>query len=374
MILVVDSVRHAGEHLELNSSILESLIEADGEIDFLTSPDYWNSFSSTLRERMELQSSARLPHGLIGTLRSLLLLIMIVIFKRKYKSVVFLSSITYNSFFLALFSYLRIIKPKIIIFLHEISYIESIKGTTKLAGYFLKLALYIGLKNQSKFIIIGSYIRWELEKRVNFNKESTIFIEHPISVSTYYKPKDTFKLIKFASTGVQCVEKNSFKIEIIAEYSRDLVKSGAIALSTIGRVNYSFDLKLPVTHIGLDYNNYLMPIEDYERYILDQHYLLFFLGKEYDLKTSGTIVDSIKYQKPIIALSCNLVNFYFEKFGNIGYVYRCIDEMNKGILNLCKNFDPELYSVQVKNLTKANDQMSGTQFRREIQQLLLGKK
>lgn len=374
MILVVDSVRYAGEHLELNSAILESLIGADGEIDFLTSPDYWKSFSSTLRERMELRSTARLPSGLVGTLRSLLLLIMIVIFKRKYKSVVFLSSITYSSFFLALLSYLRIIRPQVIIFLHEISYIESIKGSTKLAGYFLKLALCIGLKNQSKFIIIGSYIRRELEKRVNFNKESTIFIEHPISASTYYKPKNSFKLIKFASTGVQCVEKNSFKIEIVAEYSRDLVKSGAIALSTIGRVNYSFDLKLPVTHIGLDYNTYLMPIEDYERFILDQHYLLFFLGKEYDLKTSGTIVDSIKYQKPIIALSCNLVNFYFEKFGNIGYVYRCIDEMNKGILNLCKNFDPELYSVQVKNLTKANDQMSGTQFRREIQQLLLGKK
>jgi hypothetical protein len=51
-----------------------------------------------------------------------------------------------------------------------------------------------------------------------------------------------------------------------------------------------------------------------------------------------------------------------------------MDQMNRGILNLCKNFDPELYSVQVENLSKANDEMSGTQFRREIHQLLLGKK
>ena len=115
MILVVDSVRYAGEHLELNSSILESLIGTDCEIDFLTSPGYWSSFSRTLRERTKLQSTPHLSSGLVGTLRSLVLLIMIVTFKRKYKSVVFLSSITYNSFFLALLSYLKIIKPQVII-------------------------------------------------------------------------------------------------------------------------------------------------------------------------------------------------------------------------------------------------------------------
>jgi hypothetical protein len=152
VILVVDTVRHAGEHLELNSAILESLIEKDGQIDFFTSPDHWNSFSSTLKERMELQSTVRLPSGLVGTLRSLLLLVMIVLFKREYKSIVFLSSITYNSFFLALLSNFRLIRPQILIFLHEISYIDSTKGSKRLAGYFLKLALCIGLKNKSKFI------------------------------------------------------------------------------------------------------------------------------------------------------------------------------------------------------------------------------
>jgi len=374
MILIVDTVRQAREHLELNNAILESLVENDGEVVFLTSPDYWNSFSITVRERMEFQSTAHLSSGLRGTLRSLLLLVNIMIFRRKYDHVVFLSLITYSSFLLAVLSYLRLIRPRVFVFLHEVAYIDSTKVSTKLAGYFLKLALSIGLKNSSKFLILGAYIKCELERRVNFNKSSTVFIEHPTSVSPYHEPKNSLKLIKFAAIGVQCAEKHSYKIETIAGYNRELVNSGAISLSTIGRLDYSHDLKMPINHIGLDNNSYLMPIEDYERFILDQHYLLFFLGKEYDLKTSGTIVDAIKYQKPIIALSCNLIDFYFEKFGNIGHVYRCIDDMKNGIANLCKNFDQELYNVQVKNLTKAKDQTSGAQFRREIQQLLVEKK
>ena len=146
-----------------------------------------------------------------------------------------------------------------------------------------------------------------------------------------------------------------------------------MSFSTIGRLDYIHDLKVPVNHVGLEYDTYLMPFDDFERFILDQHYLLFFIGKEYDLKTSGMIFDAIKYKKPIIALSCNLIDFYFEKFGNIGHVYSCIEDMKSGIANLCENFDQELYSLQVRNMAEIKKQTSGIQFQYEIQQIIVGK-
>jgi hypothetical protein len=177
-------------------------------------------------------------------------------------------------------------------------------------------------------------------------------------------------LIKLSSTGVHCAEKNSKLIEEIVKYNLELIKNEVILVSTIGRLDYDYDLKIPVNHIGLNYKSYLMPIEDYNRHILEQHYLLFFIGKEYDLKTSGTIIDAIKYKKPIIALRCNLIDSYFERYGNIGHVFPCIEEMKIGVANICKNFNFELYKVQVNNLTNANSQISGDRFRREIQRLL----
>jgi hypothetical protein len=373
MILIVDTVRRAGEHLELNKAVVESLIENDRKVVFLTSRDYWESFPASMRERMEFQSTERLSSGLVGTLRSLILLVSIALFRRKYNRIVFLSSITYSSFLLSVLSYLGLIRPRVFVFLHEVSYIDSIKISAKCAGYFLKSALSIGLRNRGKFLIVGAYIKCELERRVNFNRSSTVFIEHPTSISPYHEPKKALKTIKFAAIGVQCDEKHSYKIETVADYNRELVNAGAMSLSTIGRLDYIHDLKVPVNHVGLEYDTYLMPFDDFERFILDQHYLLFFIGKEYDLKTSGTIFDAVKYQKPIIALSCNLIDFYFEKFGNIGHVYRCIDDMKSGIASLCENFDQELYGLQVRNLTEIKKQTSGIQFRREIQQLIVGK-
>lgn len=367
MILVIDTIRNAREHLELNSAILERLIINEVKVDFLTSYEYWQSFPISLREKMEFKSTSRLQSGLIGSLRTILLLLKIVIFKRKYRTIIFLSSITYNSFLIAILSYLRLFRAKVNIVLHEVSYIDSKKRTEKLAGAFLKLALLIGLKNNGKFIIIGNYIKKELEKRIKFNKKSTLFIEHPIYGCENYDKNNTFKLIKFASTGVHCAEKKSQLIEDIAKYNQDLIISGAISLSTIGRLNYKYDAKLPVNHVGLNYKTHLMEIEDYSRFILEQHYLLFFIGQEYDLKTSGTIIDAIKYKKPIIALSCNLINSYFKMYGNIGHVYQCIEDMQIGVSNLCKNFDVEIYNIQVKNLIKANKTINGNQFQCEIQ-------
>lgn len=372
MILIVDTVRRAGEHLQLNTTVVENLIQHDREVVFLTSSDYWKSFPKPLREKMLFESTVPLPSGLISTLRTLLLLVKIILFRRSYSHIIFLSSITYNSFFISIFSYLRLIKPKVFVFLHEVSYIESRQKSARLAGYFLKIALSIGLKKQGKFLIVGEYIKCELERRVKFNKKSTVFIEHPSSNTQYHQSQKLTKLIKFAAVGVQCDEKNSYKIESIADHNRDLVDSGALKLSTIGRLDYSYNGGVPVNHIGLKYDNYLIPIDDYTRFILDQHYLLFFLGKEYDLKTSGTILQAMECKKPIIALSCNLINFYFEKFGNIGHVYSCMDDMKKGIATLCINFDLELYNNQIYNLTKAKERLDKTFFC-QFQQLLVNK-
>jgi len=178
------------------------------------------------------------------------------------------------------------------------------------------------------------------------------------------------ELIRFAALGVQCNEKNSYKIEEIAESNSDLIENSQLEISTIGRVEYKYNPESLVNHIGLKYDDYLIPSAEFERLILEQHYLLFFIGKEYDLKTSGVLFDAIKFQKPILAIRCNLVSFYFNKFGDIGHLYNDMNEMKEGVRNIRSSFNLERYKKQVDNLSIAKEKTSQEHFDVEIHQLL----
>jgi len=370
MILVIDTVRHPGEHMQLNESIVRSLLECGEEVVFHTSLSYWESFPVDLRERMVLESTAHLPSGIFGTLKTIYFLLKKVVLRRDFDTIFFLSSITYNSFLVALFSYMGLIKPKVFIFLHEVSYLDAKNASAKLAAFFLKLAIRIGLKSNGKFMITGEYIKWELEKRVRFNKESTVFIEHPTTTKSYTSSTNFMKPIRLAAIGVQCDEKNSYKIEEVAEFNYDLIREGQIEISTIGRLEYEHNTKVLVNHVGLQYNDYFIQSREFQRLKLEQHYLMLFFGKEYDLKTSGVFFEAINYQKPILAIRCNLVNFYFDKFGNIGHLYNDINEMKEGVRRISIQLDLDLYNQQVHNLGVVKKVLGQKYFYREIQQLL----
>ena len=373
MILIIDTVRHSGEHMQLNEAVLNGIECAKNEkIIFLTSKKYWDSFSDHIKDKLIFEETSFLSSGVYGTFKTLVLLIKIIFMKRNFTHIIFLSSITYNSFFLSIFSRMGLIKSRLIIFLHEVSYINiQNNNSIKLAAFFLKLALKIGLSKQSKFVITGEYIKKELQKKVLFKDDSVFFIEHPTTNYTVPKTKlGISNLIRLASVGVQCLEKNSNKIEDLALFNENLINDNQIEISTIGRIDYEFNPNSNVKHHGLNYNDYLIPKIDFESLIIEQSYFLLFLDSKYNLKTSGVFFDAIKFEKPIIALECNLTNFYFEKFGDIGFLFKNFDEMISGVSEITKTKNEDHYNCQVSNIKSAKKFTNETSFNKQIKYLL----
>lgn len=72
-------------------------------------------------------------------------------------------------------------------------------------------------------------------------------------------------------------------------------------------------------------------------------YLLFFYGKDkYRLTASGALLDAVRFRKPIIALRNEYFDYFFSKFGKVGYLADSIEEMERLLLHpdrLCIDFD-----------------------------------
>ena len=70
---------------------------------------------------------------------------------------------------------------------------------------------------------------------------------------------------------------------------------------------------------------------------------------------SGTLYDSIKYLKPIIALNNPELAHFFGKFGDLGYLCETADEMKEVIIDITETPPSERYSKQQECLLEARN-------------------
>jgi hypothetical protein len=105
----------------------------------------------------------------------------------------------------------------------------------------------------------------------------------------------------------------------------------------------------------------ISPTIDLTRAEFDLHlsnidYCVFcFSSSSYKLRASGTIFDSISYLKPIISLRNDFFEYYFNEFGDIGYLCDSISEMEQAISLILNGKQEQRYLLQVENLKIARE-------------------
>jgi len=95
--------------------------------------------------------------------------------------------------------------------------------------------------------------------------------------------------------------------------------------------------------------------EDYARFIENSHYSLVFLeGEEYVYRISGSVLDSVQFQLPIIAFQHHFTNELFAKGGDIGFLCQSLEEMEELIFQLSQQnpLYTSRYPRQIENLKK----------------------
>jgi hypothetical protein len=73
----------------------------------------------------------------------------------------------------------------------------------------------------------------------------------------------------------------------------------------------------------------------------------------YDLSASGTLLDAVAWEKPLIARSIPIFDNMFKKHGDIGYLFNNDTELSEIVEEIVKRRDKSHYDRQVLNLRKA---------------------
>lgn len=223
----------------------------------------------------------------------------------------------------------------------------------------LYLPLSINLKNY-KSLVYGESIKYNLLKKVPLLKNDNIIaINHPYilnKVSEYEPFKNgmvnfgLLGLIDKKKNGVNLLklldllkEQNSknFKIFLIGHIRNKITEeylSESLKCSFIDRA--SNDTEFIPKELRDELENKI----DYNIYTYNTD--------GYKLTASGAFMDAISFEKPILAIKNDFFKYYFNKFGNIGYLFDNIEDMSQKMIEIIEQKPLEDYIVQKENIKK----------------------
>lgn len=265
---------------------------------------------------------------------------------------------------------------KKIICLHGEIGVLSKKGF-KLTTYIYKIIIsffLLSLNKKTILLFYGKTIEENLRKKIKrIRRINTISIDHPYNYNYKIDDKKAVEKITIANIGTGLISKNSQYIYKLATLQKDNILCGKIELIQVGNVSsqvkeFSNDLVKNVCDSGF------MPFDVYESYLKDADFFIYFFkdNSYYDLCPSGTFFDAIRYKKPILSLRNSFFQYYFDKFGDIGYLADSVSELNTIVNNILENNCD--YEEMIGNLEKAEKQLSldkiGHNFSQQINNIL----
>ena len=221
----------------------------------------------------------------------------------------------------------------------------------------LYLPLSINLKNY-KCLVYGESIKQNLLKKVPLLKSNTVIaINHPY-ITNSIESTEPFKhgKVNFGLIGLIDKKKNGtnllkllqilkeqntnkFKISFIGhirnkmteEYLGEALKFDFVERASDGPEFISRKLRDEL-ETKVDYNIYTYNIDGYK------------------LTASGAFMDAISFEKPVIAIKNDFFEYYFNKFGNIGYLFDNVNDMAKKMIEITANPNEEEYFIQRENI------------------------
>jgi hypothetical protein len=186
-------------------------------------------------------------------------------------------------------------------------------------------------------------------------------IDHPFNFTTDslkdFEIKST-KVLTFGTVGYSSKSKRSDFIFSLAKKLSQEIKAGKVAFNVVGKIEPDI---FPYINDFVNIISKDEPLSDYQfkKEVLKLDYILFFYDNDiYELSPSGVLFDAIECQKPILAFRNDILSFYFNKLGDIGYLCDDFDAMTSIIDRLINNFDLGEYEIKVDNLKKTKEMLN----------------
>jgi len=193
-----------------------------------------------------------------------------------------------------------------------------------------------------KYILINKISKFNLINLEYLNESEIIELNHPIvTTSTFKYKKNISKPVRIGHIGsMEFKRKNSHLLFELSSEFRHEIDSNSIVFYAIGLLTndvLSYINKDVVQIYGNDTLNIpsYLGREVYESSIEALDYSIFFYDKEqYFYRTSGAVLDSIIFLKPIIAFKHPYFEYLSNSYGPIGYFVDDLAGMKNIILQL----------------------------------------
>ena len=157
--------------------------------------------------------------------------------------------------------------------------------------------------------------------------------------------------IRFASLGVGHKHKGTNLFVNVANEVTAMNLKYKSMFVLIGHVKDSSLKKLNLDAVSMPSHGKPLTRDEFDSFATNIDYAVFcYHAKSYRLTASASLFDAFSYVKPIIALRNPFFEYYFDIFGDIGYLCDNYDDMKKVIVELLSNPSIERYVSQQSNI------------------------
>lgn len=363
----IDQTSEKGHHMVFNSSMIKVLQLSFSDANIV----YWG-IPSNQKETLELLTNEEKQKCIIEPIKyyktksnSLFIKGFFYIYKeitrvkhfykvlKKTNSndAIVLSITTFTAFLIFKILHKYINRPTYAVLHGDIDFLYNSKSKIeKLNAWCHKRIFKIKSKNFT-YILLNKISKKKLCEDGFLNSNEVIEINHPYSnLNQEVAVKMPSGIIQLGHIGsMEVARKNShFLYKIAADFQIEITND-KLNFETIGLITPDIiphKNKWVIERVGNskpDKPDYLTR-QEYEKYLSDLHFTLFFIDQQqYIFRTSGAIIDTIAFQKPIIAFKHPYFDFLVEQVGPIGYFFDTKEKLNEKVIEIIKG------SVQIQN-------------------------
>jgi hypothetical protein len=219
----------------------------------------------------------------------------------------------------------------------------------------MRTALTLFGNSNIQYLVLEDCIRDALLKNVPSLSGKVETLEHPLppneaaSTSTDFNTPIRFGFLGLANEQKGFVGFLQLAKEMAAKYP-DQVEFHAIGRLPADEENSTPELDALATKPGVR----RMSRADFIEGVKRLHFIIFSHHPgHYDLSPSGTLLDAIAWEKPLVARSLPIFEDMLTKHGDIGYLFRNDMELREIVEHIIQKLDNLHYYRQVLNIRKA---------------------
>lgn len=367
MIKIIESLKTGNEHVLVNAKMIEIFTSIFKDSIKVYAEKKHVEILKKYNNNIEYKKIKVTGHGkgkvksVIHFLRSIFYNVSFLILSSKNDKIIYLSTNPIGLIIMKIVNY--ILKREVYMVCHsELEFLIS-ENDKYLSTIYKKIAKIYRWsfnkveKDSIKYIVLGESIKRNLIKIVKkTDYKNLLVIDLPYEYNKMEEKIEKTKKIKLGCIGIASTAKGTEKIFEIAEVFKDKIIDNKINLSIIGKLTEDVK-KFKNDYVEYLNDNVMLPREEYDNKIKELDYILYFYPKDsYKLIASGAFFDAIALEKPIIAIENDFFRYYFDRFGDIGYLCNNLEDMKKILYDIESKQDE--YSVYKNRIKEVKQKLS----------------